>query len=158
MVAKAPIPVAVPWVNDGDIVVAAAVGRTVETVDTRRVAVVDDDVLNIGVSDVVLAVVVVGRHIGVGVTLRVVGVALRVVRIVSRGGCCALHCNNLCGRPHAINVVDIDARSSGREKDCAGAEGARHNGKCHKSLQCVYECFHFNFLQISLFYNIAIIL
>ena len=158
MVAKAPIPIAVPGINDGDIIVAAAVGRTMETVDTRRVAVVDDDVFNVAVFNVGLAAVVVGRHIGVGVALRIVGVALRIVRIVVCGGCGALHCNNLCGRPHAINVVDIDARSRGREKYSAGAESNGHHCKCHKSLQCVYECFHFNFLQISLFYNIAIIL
>lgn len=65
MVAKAPIPIAVPGINDGYVVVAAAVGRTVETVDTRRVAVVDDDVLYVAIFNVGIAVVVVGRHVGV---------------------------------------------------------------------------------------------
>ena len=65
MIAKAPIPIAVPRINDGYVVVAAAVGRTVETVDTRRVAVVDDDVLCVAIFYVGLAVAVVGLNIGV---------------------------------------------------------------------------------------------
>jgi len=146
MVAKAPIPIAVPGVDDCHIIVAAAVGRTVETVDTSRVAIVDDDVLCVAIFYVGLAVAVVGLNVGVAVALRIVGVALRIVGVGLRGSV-LLHCYYLCGRPHAIHVVDIDARRGGRKKDCAGAEGARHNGKCRKSLQCVYECFHFYFLQ-----------
>ena len=65
MVAKAPIPITVPGINDGYIVVAAAVGRTVETVDTRRVAIVDDDVLYVAVVNVGIAAIVVGRNVGV---------------------------------------------------------------------------------------------
>ena len=65
MVSKAPVPVAIPGINDGDIIVAAAVGRTMETVDTCRVAVVNDDVLHVAIFNVGIAVVVVRRNVGV---------------------------------------------------------------------------------------------
>ncbi len=146
MVAKAPIPIAIPWIDDSYIVIAAAVGRTMESVDTSRVAIVHDDFFYIAIVGVRFAVgVFVRRNVGIGVTLRIVGIALRIVRVVVVVG--TLHGNHLSCGPHAIHIVDIYARWCRSQKYCAGAEANSYCSHSRKTCQFVYQCFHFYFLH-----------
>ena len=146
VVAEAPIPIAVPGIDDGNIVIAAAVRRTVESVDTRRVAVVYDDVFNAAIVGVGFGVAVVRRNVGVAVALRIVAVSLRIVSGAGGGGA-LLHCHHLSGGPHAVHIVDIYTRRRGGEQYGAGAEADGHHCESRKTRQGVYQCFHFNFLH-----------